>query len=197
MLIDEFARLNRRAQNAVFTALIVILVVAMYGWLVSPHLKSLFAAERYDSAVDGLAAKKAAVMSEITVETKKLKKLSERFSNAGDRLFTPSQAEQFVGSLQTIFDQTGCTLHSIALVGDDPHGRKKTQHACGIAANSATISVTGQYDNIVRLLEQLQSHTPKVWVNSLEIALADFASGSLRCDMTITIYTIQDKEAVL
>ena len=55
------------------------------------------------------------------------------------------------------------------------------------------MSVSGQYNSITKLVEGLQNHSPKVWLDSFVIKLVDYASGLLKCDMTITIYTIEEK----
>jgi len=198
MLISDFAKLNRLTQSSVFVALIVIAVVAMYKWIVTPHINCLFAAEQYDSAMDGVAQKNEDIVREIKVESKKLEKLSQQFVQCGDKLFTPDQAKELFSALQAILEDAGCTVHSLNLVASKSRDKnKQPDGAAGIAANSMMLSVSGGYTSIIRLIEGLQNHTPKVWVDSFEMELVDFGSGRLKCDMTITIYMIQSKEAVL
>jgi hypothetical protein len=198
MLISDFAKLNRLTQSSVFAALIVIAVVAMYKWIVTPHINCLFAAEQYDSAMDGVAQKNEDIVREIKVESKKLEKLSQQFVQSGDKLFTPDQVKEFFGALQAILEDAGCTVHSLNLVASKSRDKnKQPDSASGMVANSTMLSVSGGYNSIIRLVEGLQNHTPKVWVDSFEMEIVDFGAGRLKCDMTITIYTIQNKEAVL
>jgi len=198
MLVSNFAKLNRPAQGSVFTALIVIAIVAMYKWIVTPHISCLFAAQQYGSAIDAVVQKNEDIVREIKVETRKLEKLSQQFVQSGDKLFTPEEAKEFFGDLQAILEDAGCTVHSLNLVASKSRDKnKQPDDASGIAANSTMLSVSGGYNGIIRLVEGLQNHTPKVWVDSFEMEIVDFGSGRLKCDMTITIYTIQNKEAVL
>lgn len=199
MLLNHFAKLNRRAQSSIFAALTVIAALAMYNWIVNPHMSCLFAAQQYDSAVGGIIQKNAAIDLEIKLESKKLERLLEQFVQRCDKLFTPEEAKEFFGVLQTILEDAGCTVHSLKLVANKSANKnKRPDSASGIIANSATLTVSGQYSSIIGLVKGLQDHTPKVWIDSFEMEIIDFSSGRLKCDMAITIYTIQskDKEAV-
>ncbi len=198
MLIGDFAKLNRSSQNSIFAALIVIAAVAMYKWIFTPHVNYLFAAQQYNFAVSKIVEKNTDVAREIEVETKKLGRLSEQLALSQDKLFTPEEAKEFFGDLQTIFEETGCMVHSLNLAVNKPRDKnKQSENVSGIVANSAKLSVSGQYNSIIRLVEGLQGHTPRVWVDSFKMEIIDFGSGRLKCDMTVTIYTIQNRETVL
>lgn len=198
MLINDMAKLNRSSRNSIFAALIVIATIAMYKSIITPHVNYLFAARQYDSAMSKAVEKNTAVAREIEVKTKRLKQLSEQFAESQDKLFSSEEAKEFFGDLQTILEETGCTVHSLSLAVNEPHKKNEwSKDASGIVANSAKLSISGGYSGIIGLVEGLQSHTPRVWVDSFRMELIDFNSGRLKCDMTITIYTIQDKEAII
>ena len=52
MIIGNFAKLNRSTRDSVFAALIVIAAIAMYNWIVAPHVDYLFAAQQYEFAIE-------------------------------------------------------------------------------------------------------------------------------------------------
>ena len=50
MLIDHLTRLDKNSRNAVYVAMLIIAGIAMYGWIVSPHVKYLQAVQKYRPA---------------------------------------------------------------------------------------------------------------------------------------------------
>jgi hypothetical protein len=194
MPLSDFATLNRRVQNSVFAALIIITATAIYSWLVNPHIKDVSAAQSYDSALDMVVEKNRYLTNQVQLKKEKLQQLTEQYTQSRNNLFTPAQAKEFFGDLQVMLEETDCTVHSLNLVVNKSGDKdKQIKNASGIDTNSAALSVSGQYGSITRLVEGLQSHSPKVWLDSFVIELMDYASGLLKCDMTITIYTIEEK----
>lgn len=195
MLIDNFAKLNRPSRSAVFTALIIIAAMAMYSWIAAPHATYLFAAQRYESVLGNIVKKNEVINNTVKVKKKKLEELREQFARLKRTLFTPNEAKEFLSDLETIAKETDCTVYSLNFSTSEPVlGNKQDKDASGIAANSAMLGVIGVYGNIIRLVEKLQMRTRGVWIDSLKMEAVDGKSPRLKCDMTITIYTIQDKE---
>lgn len=198
MTAGNLSKLNRSSRNSVFAALIVISGVAMYSRIVAPHLDCLYAAQRYDSAVDRIVEKNKAVTLELEDKREKLKKLRQQYHQCRNLLFIPDEAKKFFGDLQNILEETGCAVNSLnLLVNKSSKAGGRIKDTPGMAANSAKLSVSGGYGNIIKLLEKLQNRPQKIWVNSFKIEVTDFASARLKCDMTITIYTIKDRELAL
>jgi hypothetical protein len=46
------------------------------------------------------------------------------------------------------------------------------------------------------LMERLKARPQKVWIDSFRMTTLEDGSGRLKCDITITVWTIPDKEAV-
>jgi cell division protein ZapA (FtsZ GTPase activity inhibitor) len=200
MLIDNLANLNRSTRNTVFSALIIIATIAMYDWIVAPHVTCLFASQEYESAVSKAVEKNKITAREVEAKTKKLEELYRQLAESRSILFAPDEATAFFSDLQAIAEETGCTVHSLNLVANKPSSgdkRKQSEDTSGIVANSAMLTVSGQYNSIFRLVEKLQNHAKKIWLDSFEMKTIDFNAVQLRCDMTITIYTIQDKGTTL
>lgn len=199
MLIDNLANLNRSTRTTVFSALIIIATIAMYDWIVAPHVTCLFASQQYESVVSKAVEKNKVVAREVETKTKKLEELYQQLARSRSTLFAPDEATAFFSDLQAIAEETGCTVNSLNLVGSKPSSRdkQKTEDTSGVTANSATLTVSGRYNSIFGLVKKLQNHAKKVWLDSFEMKIIDFSSGRLECSMTITIYTIQDKGAAL
>lgn len=192
MLIDNLANLNRSTRTTVFSALIIIAAVAMYDWIIAPHVTCLSASQQYESVVNKAVEKNKALVSEVGTKKKKLEELYQQLTASRSIMFTPDEAEVFFGDLQTIAEETGCTVHALNLVGNKPSSRdkRKPEDTSDITANSATLTVSGRYNSIFALVEKLQNHAKKVWLDSFDMKVVDFSSGRIECNMTITIYTI-------
>jgi len=59
------------------------------------------------------------------------------------------------------------------------------------------LSVVGVYRNITKLMGRLQARTQKVWIDSVKVRTLDYSLDRPRCDVTITICVITDKENTL
>jgi hypothetical protein len=56
------------------------------------------------------------------------------------------------------------------------------------------LSVIGQYQDIVRLLDSLQNRKQKVWIDTINLHLKDQTTGLLVCDLSLSIYALKVKE---
>jgi hypothetical protein len=196
MLINNnLANLNRSTRNTIFAALSIIATIAMYNWIVAPHVTYLFAAQRRESVVSKIVKKNEVITREIEAKAEELEKLYEQVARSGSDLFTPDETKEFFSDLQAISEETNCTINSLNLVVSEPSLKdEQFKDTSNIVANSVMLSVSGQYNSIIKLVEKLQNYAKRVWIDSFNVKIIDFGSAQLKCDMTITIYTIQDKE---
>ena len=196
MLLNNLAKVSRSSRNVVSSALIVIAAIAMYNWLVAPHTAYLLSAQRNRAVVDDIAEKSKVINSTVTIKKNRLQQLREQFAQLQSTFFTVEEAKEFFSDLQAISEQTGCVVNSLNFITD----RKSVEgwqqdDSSGIVAQSATLSVVGVYENIIKLVERLQLRAQKVWVDSVEMKILHYDSAQPKCDITITIYTIEDREA--
>lgn len=197
MLKSKIAKLSSPSRSAITTALILIAAAAMYNWMVAPHVNCLFAVQRYEPVVDNIAHEKEIITKALERNKAKLQELTDQLTSARNSLFTPAEAKTFFGSLEAIAKDTDCTLQSLSFTTRDRGVTfVRSQDALHIVAKSATLSFTGSYDNIIALLNKLQNRLQKIWIDSIRLRIFDIQSAKLKCDTTITIYVVQDKEAV-
>lgn len=195
MLIDNFAKLNRSSRSAVSAALIVIVAIAMYNWIVAPHVTCLSAAQRHESVLGSIAKKNEVINNTVEFKKKELQQLREQSAQLQSTLFTPNEAKEFLSDLAAIAEEAGCAVYSLNFSTSEPGPEnKQSKDTLGIVANSAMLAVIGVYENIIRLVEKLQTHTRGVWIDSIKMKALDDNSSELKCDVTITIYTIQKKD---
>ena len=200
MLIDNFAKLNRSSRRAVSAALIVIAAIALYNWFVAPHADCLFAAQQYLSVTDNIAKKNKDISNTVKIKRDRLQELLQQLAQFQSTLFTPKQAKEFFSDLQVISEQAGCTVNSLNLMVDNKSSEDSPfKDITEIRTNSAILSVVATYGDIIELIQRLQDRDQKVWVKSIEMENfeSDPTHTLLGCDMNITIYTVQNMEAVL
>jgi len=198
MLVEKLAKLNRSTRHAVSVPLIVIAALAMYNWLVMPHADYLSAAQGYESVMDNVVEKNKTISNIVNIKRKKLQELREQSAQLQSTLFTPDQAREFFSDLQAISEETGCMVHSVNLISNKPNPKdKRSEDTSGVVTKSAALSVVGVYKDIARLMKRLQARTQKVWIDSVTVQTLVYGSDRPRCDITITICEIQDKEDAL
>jgi hypothetical protein len=196
MLISNLAQLNRSSRRAVFAAIMVIGAIAIYNWTLEPHTTCLLAAQRYESAVAKIAEMNKVISSEVEVRKRRLQELREQSTQFQNAMFSPNKAREFFSDLPTVAQQTGCEFISLNFI-DREQSSKDNQPKTDIyvVAKSVVLSVLGTYENIIKLIEKLQPRTHKLWIDSVNIRTPDDGSDSPVCKITITVYTIQEKEA--
>lgn len=193
MLVDSFAKLGGSTRNATSAALIVIAAFAMYKWTVTPQTTYLSSAKGYESAMDKIVEQNKSIAMQIEIKKKRLQTLRENSTQLQSVLFTPDQAKEFFSDLQVISEQAGCTVYSINLIDDkrDPENER-----LGVVTRSAAISIVGVYRDMVKLIERLQARPEKVWIGEIEVQTLDSGSDKARCDLTVTICQIMDKDTL-
>jgi hypothetical protein len=158
----------------------------------------LFAVQRYEPIVRNIASENEAVRRALGDKRKQLEQMRGQFARIQGTLFTPRQAKEFFADLQNIAEKAGCTVTSVSLLPDQPGPMiKQGENTLLVVGRSVTLGVLAPYDDIVRLLESLERRDQRVWIDSLGMELFDADAVKLKCSFTITIYTIQNKEAAV
>jgi Tfp pilus assembly protein PilO len=197
VLIDDLAKLNSGLRNAISAVLVIITAVVLYNLVVAPHVVYLSSVKKYETVLSELVNTSRVARSSVRIKKKKLKELSGRFVNLQNALFAVKEAKEFFSDLQAISEQAGCAVYSLNFItGGQRSEAGQSEDASGIAANSAVLSVIGGYNDLIKLLERLKARPQKVFIDSFKMAGHNDGSGRLRCDMTVKIYTIQDKETL-
>lgn len=196
MLVDNLAKLNSASRKGISAALVVVTLVAMYNWTIAPQLTWLRAEQQYKAAVNDIARKCTITNAALGKKETKVEELRQEFAQLQDTVFTSEAAKEFFSDLQVIAQQAECTVDSLNLVKHRQRAQKEEPEKLGgIITSSAALSVLGTYPDIIKLIERLQARPQKVWIDALKMKAIGGGSQQLKCDMTITICTFQDREA--
>ena len=201
MLIEHLTRLDKSSRRAVYVGLVFIAGVAMYGWIVSPHVEYLQAVQQYGPALDKIIRKQSDIQQTLASRQHLLEKLRVQFEQAGSTLCTAEQMQQLLGQFQTMAEQVGGSLAQMDLSTEEPEVViGKRSDPAYVELFKAGLSVIGEYDSLVSFVEGLDNLDRQIYISSLDIELLKDARLSeheclLKCDMVIEVYVIQKEMA--
>ena len=175
-------------------ALLAIAAVAMYGWIVSPHVSYLHAVQRYEPVLAEATKEKKLLSAGLAAKRRRLEQVQTQLTAARAGLFTPEQAQDFFGGIDDLCRKSGCTVTAIHFDSDrDPRTAGAPKPAM-VQTRRAGLTASGGYPQIVALLHDLQARPQRVVIDSCRIELSDARSGRVKCDVTMIIWVISTEE---
>jgi len=175
-------------------ACVPIAMVAMYNWFVSPQLQYLKAAQKYEDSVDKVEKTNKIIDTQIQAGSRKLDEISQQFEQKKQEFFDIETARTFLGSIQSKAEKNQCVVDTLKFMPANQIANNSS--SIDIKQHRAILTITGQYPDIVKLLDSLQNRKQKVWIDTITLHLKDQESGLLVCDVSLSIYTLQVKEII-
>jgi len=177
---------------ALTAAPFLIGVLAVYNWVISPHIGYLHAMRRLEPVVDRMAEELDAVSGGFDEKCSTMRKLRGELAEVREGLFTREESKAFIRDLQTLVGKAGCTM----VAADFTCGKKAKETEdpnvpVVVEALYANFTMMGQYEQIVAFLQMLREGQQKVWVDSCRIDLRDPRSGRLECRLGLAIYIVR------
>ena len=192
MAIDRLQSVIEKRGRVIAGCFLVVGLLGVRSWVVTPHLASLKAAQQYERATGDRIEKSRAITGQLRAERTRLEKLAAEYTLLSDMAFSPAKADKFLRNLETVCEQSGCGVASLSFMD----GQDQTTGGAGpsVVARRVALTIQGGYGSIARLIGKLQTRREKVWID--ELHMAGFASDSGRgtCQMTITIYVNRDSQ---
>ncbi len=192
MLTDEITKLNRSSTIGFLAALVVIAAIGMYRWILAGHNANLQAAQQNESVVDEFIRKNQFVGNTIELKRKKFEELHIQSDGLRSKVLATGDAEESFGNLQAIAKEARCVIHSLNAIGGQ---RGQIQGGEGVVAKRAVLNIVGSYGSIMKMISGLQQSDKKIWLDSLRMQTIEGGSDQLKCEMTVTIYTVSRKES--
>jgi len=178
--------------NVLPVALVVIGAIAMYNWMVRPHVSYLHAVQRLEPVVGQMADERDRICGTLDARLERLRAMRRELAEVRGGLFTRDELKGFIPDLQSLVEQTGCAV----VMADFSDGtetrpaRGAGSQAAEVKASRANLTVLGRYDQIITLLERLRSNRRKVYVDSCRLELSDARLGQLKCQLALTTYAV-------
>jgi Tfp pilus assembly protein PilO len=192
MLMEALVKSSRSSRIAFSAAIIIIVAVAAYNWMVAPHTEYLHAAQQYEHMMGDVAMKNKLIKAKEAAKTKEVERLRAELAGVQTALFAPYEAKRFFSDIETVCNASNCAVSSINFLSGDLSASVETDSA--IAENSAVVDFVGSYGSIINFLARLTDRSQRVFVPSLKISTFGSKPGLLECEMVVTIYTIRNRE---
>lgn len=206
MQIRNLQTLTQKYETPAIGALFLIAVVGIYNWVLTPHLNLLAASQRYERAARQRMELSETTNDDVRARRDELESLLAERGNWSNMTFDSAGAEEFLRTLQTLCNEAGCGLVSLNYLqateftlpeepseteSDDETARPPVP---SLIAKGAVMAVHGHYESIVRLIEILQSHPTKVWIDRLQMTALRPNAETVTCELVIAIYVTSGKE---
>lgn len=198
MLKDKLIKSSQSSKIIISITIVAIVSVAAYNWIVSPLTTYLHASQLHETVMESAQQRAARIELQLNTKQEELEKAENEMFDTQSRFFTTTRAKEFFLDLEPISVETGCDVQSFEFVKNKGKKRGEADNDYGVIVKSAEISFIGAYDNVIRFLKRLGSCPERFSINKIYIeSTGDDRSVDLMCQMTVTIYTLQEKEIVV
>ncbi len=194
MISDYLKNLRLSKRNVIAAACVPIALVAIYNWFISPQLNYIKAAHKYEYSADMVDKTNKYIDAEIQAGRLRLGRISQEFEQKKQEFFDMESARTFLGGIQSNAEKNKCVVDTLKFQPAQPVANNSNY--IDVKKYQAVLTISGQYHNIVKLLDSLQNRKQKVWIDSIKLHLKDQMSGLLVCDISLSIYTLNVKEIV-
>ena len=191
----SFIKYDGSKSGVVLTGLVLIGAVGMYSWIVAPHVDYLRAVQKYEPVLDDIVKEKSELQDMLVVRREMLEKINTQFGDMSGTLFTYPQARELPQEFENVAEQYECSIATVdfsdepvSIFGEDGSARP-------IDAVEAQVSLVGHYNGLTAFIKRMQEKDRKIWLHSLEMRVLEENGDRLACDLALTIYVIQEKEA--
>jgi hypothetical protein len=193
MILDYIGYTGWSRRNMGFAACVLVAMVALYNWFVTPHSQYLLAAEKYENVAEKIEKTNEIINIELQLSQKRLDEISEQFRQKRQELFEIDAAKSFLENIQSKAEKKQCFVDSLRFLPAKQIA-VEDNNSVDIRQYQVDLSVIGQYQDIVRLLDSLQNRKQKVWIDTINLHLKDQTTGLLVCDLSLSIYALKVKE---
>lgn len=194
MLIDLYSKSSRSSRMALMAAVAIIAIVGSYDKFIHAHVQCLEAAQKYSDEMSSFSQKNKTLESRLKIQQIDVDNLAAKTSRMQEQIFSAFAAQQFFAGLELIARENTCVVTSL----NQHDVKNKTDEAntsvtSGISAQRASITILGDYSNIVRFLNQIVDRPNKVIVDPFTMLIRRDSSDLVECSMIISIYVMNDE----
>jgi hypothetical protein len=186
------------ARNAFSAALVGIGVLALYNWVLAPHVGCLHAMQQWGSALQRVAEERDRICSTLDAKVSRWKALQGEAAELGQGVFTVEGARVFVRDLLPLVEATGCAVVLADFTGKGKAERRDEPNApVALEASPLHLVASGTPDRVSALLQRLVDHRPRVWIDSCQCDFSEGQTEAVECSLVLTLYTIRQRQATL
>lgn len=196
MMADRLRRYPKATRSASSAALIAIGALALYNWVLAPHLGYLHAMQKYGVVVDGVTQEKNRIADTLEAKVSQRRTLQRELAELEDGVFTADQAKAFARNLLPLVEETGSAVVRADFAGAGKTTRMEDPNqTVAIEISHLSLDALGQPEQVSALLERLRDHRPRISIDSCRFDFPDGGSGPVECHLAITIYAVGNRRA--
>lgn len=192
MSTDRNRTVGRPMRGALWTALLIIGAIAVCNWVAWPYVGYLRAVQQLEPVVGQMAEEKDRIHGNLGPKLRQVRTMEQELADIHAGLFRGDEVAEFLRNLPSLVEQTGCIIVLVDLTGGDTGPARRGDEPHALEASHAGLTVLGQYEQLIMLLERLQNDRRKVWVDSCRVQRYDEGRGLYRCQIAVTIYALAE-----
>jgi len=193
MIFNYVKYANWSRKNMIVAVIVLIALIALYMWSITPHIQYLLAAEKYEIVAKEIEETAKNIDKEIQMGRQRLDEISEQFRRGKQEFFEIDAAKSFLETLRATVEGRRCFVETLKFL-PIRQITVKDGNSIDIQQYQANLTVSGRYQDITKLLDSLQNRKQKVWIDTINLHLKDQAADCLLCDMSLSIYVLKGKE---
>jgi len=199
MLMDKFIKSSPNSKIVVSVSAIAVVTLMAYGWIVSPQISYLHAAQQHKAMNLNAEQKTVGLRNQKKKCQAELSELQKQIEAIRDSFFTPTEAQEFFTNLDMVAMRCGCKVSSLTFASTKAvTPQEGREYFSSVTLKRAEVTLTGNYDGILEFLKKLGEYPHRISIASLLIKPNPGIVEELElvCSMTITIYIIENKETM-
>ena len=194
MIADRIRAHPQAVRDVSSVALVIVGVIALYNWVLAPHVGYLRAMQKLGAVVGSVAEEKDRIGETLEAKIGQWRRLQQELAELEEGVFTAQEAKAFVRGLLPLVEETGCTVVVADFAGNDKTMRiEEPNGPLVVEISHPSLVVWGQPDQVLALLQRLRDNRPKVWIDSCQCDFSDRGAGRVECNLVLTLYAAENR----
>ena len=199
MIVRHLAKLNTASRNGLFYALVTVMVIAVYNWVIEPRVTYLQAVERLAPVVGSVSKEKNNLEKQLTIRQTMVERLSRENAESRMLLYNPQQIIQIESDMRTLASLAGAEIVGIKedeqVTSNRPQSYK--QGLMSIELHQARVELCGPYHSLIKFMDSLQGEFKGLEVHKVQIEEGQNDSDHLRCSFVVVLHVVKDREVLI
>lgn len=188
-------RYPKAARHVSSAALLAVGGLALYNWMLAPHVGYLHAVQQLGPVVGRVTQERERIRGSLDGKVTQWRTLQQDKAKLDEGVFTEEQAKAFVRGLLPVVEKTGCEVLRAEFNPDARMPRLDEPNLpVVIEVSLVNLDVLGQLDQVSALLQQLRDGRPRAWIDSCRCDFPGGDAGQVECNLALALYVIVDRQ---
>jgi len=193
LLTDRIIQLNGRSRVVMATALNLILLYAVYGWVMAPHVLYVKAVHQCEPVVERMQRQTTSLEGGISAAQDDLDDLQDAFEALRTTLFGYEEAKDFFSELERWAQDDACSVNTVRVDGNRPiRILPDLEKDSMIEAIGAEVTVTGPLQGLSSFIRKLQKYPRRIYIQTLQLNTTHALNQAMQCHIDLTVYVLHE-----